>query len=66
MKMELGAIVITLLSLLFTFLVFERNDKEKFSEKLLYWLKSTLVLAPILFAWFSYCDAAALSPVGAL
>jgi hypothetical protein len=66
MNMGLGAIIITLISLLFTFFVFGRNVKDTFNEKFFYWLNSTLVLAPLLFAWFSYCDAAALSPVGAL
>lgn len=66
MTMQLGAIAITLLSLLITFFAFGRKIGETFSAKFRYWLKSTLVLAPILFAWFSYCDVAAMSPLGAL
>lgn len=66
MTMEIGAVVISLAVLLITFLLFGRNLEDSFRAKFLYWLKSTMVMAPLLFAWFAYNEPAALSVIGAL
>lgn len=66
MNMEFGAIVIALAVLLVTFLLFGKDLKDSFRARFLYWLKSTMVMAPLLFAWFVYNEPAALSLIGAL
>ncbi|WP_127837758.1 hypothetical protein [Burkholderia gladioli] len=66
MMMEVGAAIIYLFSLLITFILFERNLEDSFKAKFLCWIKSTIVMAPLLFAWFAYNEPAALSAVGAL
>lgn len=66
MMMEIGAVIIALAVLLFTFLLFGINLEDSFRAKFLYWLKSTAVMAPLLFAWFAYNEPAALSAIGAL
>ncbi|WP_155420114.1 hypothetical protein [Burkholderia cepacia] len=66
MMMEFGAVIISLGVLLITFLLFGRNLEDSFMARLLYWLKSTMVMAPILFAWFAYNEPAAFSMIGVL
>lgn len=66
MTMEVGTVIIALAVLLITFFLFGRNLEDSFRAKFLYWLKSTMVMAPLLFAWFAYNEPAALSTIGAL
>ncbi|MCX5543530.1 hypothetical protein M3A49_29270 [Paraburkholderia sp. CNPSo 3076] len=66
MNMEIGAFVIALAVLLVTFLLFGRNLEDSFRAKFLYWLKSTMTMAPLLFAWFSYNEPTAFGGIGAL
>lgn len=66
LKVEIGAVVIALAILLVTFLLFGRNLGQSFKAKFRYWLVSTLMMAPVLFAWFVYNEPAALSLVGAV
>jgi len=66
MRMEIGAVVIVLAVLLITFHLFGRNLADSFRATFLYWLKTTMMMAPLLFAWFAYNEPAALSLLGAL
>lgn len=66
MTMEIGVVIIALAVLLITFLLFGRNLEDSFRAKFLYWLKSTVVMTPLLFAWFAYNEPAAFSAIGAL
>ncbi|MBU9688643.1 hypothetical protein KTF23_02105 [Burkholderia multivorans] len=66
MTMEVGAVVIVVAVLFITFILFGRDLEDSFRAKFLFWLKSTMVMAPLLFAWFAYNEPAALSTTGAL
>jgi hypothetical protein len=66
MKLQIGTVGIALAVLLITFVLFGRNLGSSFRVKFLYWMKTTLMMAPLLFAWFAYNEPAALSWVGAL
>ncbi|WP_174981074.1 hypothetical protein [Burkholderia lata] len=66
MMLEIGAIIISIAALLVTFLLFGRGLEDSFGAKFLYWLKSTMMMAPLLFAWFAYNEPTALSAIGAL
>jgi len=64
--MEVGSLVIVFVVLFITFIIFGRNLEDSFRARFLYWLKSTMVMAPLLFAWFAYNEPAAFSAIGAL
>lgn len=66
MRVEVGVIVISLAVLLITFLLFGKNVGNAFGAQFLYWMKSTTILAPILFAWIAYNEPAAFSLIGGL
>lgn len=66
MKLEIGTVVIVIVVFLITFFVFERKKKETVKGRFIYWLMSTIVMAPLLFVWFVYNEPAALSPMGGL
>ncbi|WP_153076912.1 hypothetical protein [Paraburkholderia bonniea] len=66
MKMEIGVIAIAIIVLLVTFFVFGRNVKNTFEAEFFYWLKSTLVMAPLLFGWIVYNEPAILNLTGIL
>lgn len=63
--MEFGVLIISFVVLIITFFIFGRNLGNTFGARFLYWLQSTMVLAPLLFAWFVYIEPAALSTIGA-
>ncbi|TDY37044.1 hypothetical protein BX592_1463 [Paraburkholderia rhizosphaerae] len=64
MIMEIGAVAIALVVLLITFLLFGRDVENSFKAKFLYWLKSTMKMAPSLSAWFAYNDQVAFGLMG--
>ncbi|MGU7784735.1 hypothetical protein [Burkholderia sp. PU8-34] len=66
MRVEIGAIVIALSVLTITFLLFGRSVGDSFRAKFFYWLKSTMTMAPLLFAWFAYNEPPAFGMIGAL
>ncbi|MGN6316326.1 hypothetical protein [Trinickia sp.] len=67
MSMEIGTVAIALAVPLITFLLFGKNVGNSFGAKFLYWLKSTMTMALLLFAWFAYNESiycAARIPIG--
>ncbi len=66
MSLEFGAIAIILLSLFITYFLFGRKIKNSKQEKFLYWLKSTIFMAILLFIWFSYKEPIAYGWTGIL
>jgi hypothetical protein len=66
MRTEIGTVVIALAIPSITFLLFGRNLEDSFKAKFMYWLKSTMTMAPLLLAWLTYNEPAARGLVGAL
>jgi hypothetical protein len=66
MKLEVGTVTIALAVLLITFVLFGGNLPSSFRAELLYGMKTTVMMAPLLFVWFAYNEPAALSWAGAL
>lgn len=61
-----GVVTIALGSLLATFFLFGRSLSNSFKSKFFYWLKSMLLMALLLFAWFAYNEPASVGTIGVL
>ncbi|MCA1323683.1 hypothetical protein [Herbaspirillum sp. alder98] len=66
MSLGFGIVAISLLSVFVTYGLFGRKVENSFRSKFFYWLKSTILLAVLLFFWFGHKEPGGFSWLGVL